>query len=92
MIEAMSAGTPVIAWENGSVPEVISHGESGFIVNSIEAAVDAVKATAHLSRRGVRDYLESRFTADRMASAYVAAYKTLLQSGTPAKLHLVAAS
>ena len=92
MIEAMSSGTPVIAWRNGSVPEVISNGESGFIVDSVEEAVVAVKASAHLKRADVRRHFESRFTADHMASAYVHAYEALLQSGRTPKLHVVAAS
>jgi glycosyltransferase involved in cell wall biosynthesis len=78
MIEAMSAGTPVIAWPNGSVPEVVADGVSGRIVDSIEAAVDAVRETAHMDRRKVRAEFERRFTAERMASAYVAAYRSLL--------------
>jgi glycosyltransferase involved in cell wall biosynthesis len=91
MIEAMSSGTPVIAWRNGSVAEVMVHGESGFIVDSIDDAVRAVDAASHLSRRGVRRCFESRFTAAHMASAYVKIYEKLLTSTSAAKLHLVAA-
>jgi glycosyltransferase involved in cell wall biosynthesis len=78
MIEAMSAGTPVIAWPNGSVPEVITEGVSGRIVDSIEAAVEAVQQAAYMDRRKVRAEFEKRFTAARMARAYVAAYRALL--------------
>ena len=78
MIEAMAAGTPVIAWRNGSVPEVIEQGRSGFIVDSVEEAVAAVDAARTLSRSGVRDRFEARFTADRMASDYLAVYRSLL--------------
>jgi glycosyltransferase involved in cell wall biosynthesis len=78
MIEAMSAGTPVIAWPNGSVPEVITEGVSGRIVDSIEAAVEAVQQAAYMDRRKVRAEFEKRFTAARMARAYVAAYCALL--------------
>jgi glycosyltransferase involved in cell wall biosynthesis len=78
MIEAMSAGTPVIAWPNGSVPEVVNEGVSGRMVNSIEAAVAAVQQSAHMDRHKVRAEFEKRFTAARMASAYVAAYRALL--------------
>ena len=67
MIEAMSAGTPVIAWRNGSVPEVITDGQGGFIVDSIEAAADAVHRAKQLPRETVRAYFESRFTASLMA-------------------------
>ena len=78
MIEAMSAGTPVIAWRNGSVPEVVTEGVSGRIVDSIESAVEAVQQAACMDRRKVRAEFESRFTAARMARAYVAAYRSLL--------------
>jgi glycosyltransferase involved in cell wall biosynthesis len=78
MIEAMSAGTPVIAWPNGSVPEVVTEGVSGRIVDSIEAAVEAVQQAAYMDRRKVRAEFETRFTAARMARAYVAAYRALL--------------
>jgi len=78
MIEAMSAGTPVIAWPNGSVPEVVTEGVSGRMVDSIEAAVEAVQQAAYMDRRKVRAEFEKRFTAAWMARAYVAAYRSLL--------------
>src|SRR5271166_6316570 len=78
MIEAMSAGTPVIAWRNGSVPEVITDRVGGIIVDSIDAAVDAVKEVATMSRAAVRTEFEARFTAARMARNYIAAYCSLL--------------
>src|SRR3984893_7754878 len=59
MIEAMSAGTPVIAWPNGSVPEVITEGVSGRIVDSIEAAAEAVQHAPRMDRRKVRAAFES---------------------------------
>ena len=71
MIEAMSAGTPVIAWRNGSTPEVISHGISGALVDSIEEAVTAVHAVEKMNRHDVRRMFEARFTAKRMADDYV---------------------
>jgi glycosyltransferase involved in cell wall biosynthesis len=78
MIEAMSAGTPVIAWPNGSVPEVVTEGVSGRMVDSIESAAEAVHQAACMDRRKVRAEFERRFTAARMARAYVAAYRSLL--------------
>ena len=92
MIESMSAGTPVIAWRGGSVPEVIADGVSGVIVDSIAGAVAAVRTVSELSRAGVRAEFERRFTAERMALAYVAAYRTLLArrealSHAPARAH-----
>jgi glycosyltransferase involved in cell wall biosynthesis len=80
MIEAMSAGTPVVAWQNGSVPEVVRHGTSGYIVNSIEEAVDAVRAIPALDRSGVRGEFERNFTVGIMAERYEQAYAYLLQA------------
>jgi glycosyltransferase involved in cell wall biosynthesis len=78
MIEAMAAGTPVIAWRRGSVPEVVTEGVSGKIVDSVEAAVAAVEEVSALSRAGVRAEFERRFTAARMTQDYIAAYRSLL--------------
>ena len=78
MIEAMSAGTPVIAWREGSVPEVLAGGISGFIVSSIEEAVVAVERVASLERADVRRYFESRFTVQHMAADYLTAYERLM--------------
>ncbi len=77
MIEAMAAGTPVIAWRKGSTPEVIETGRSGFLVDSIDEAVAAVGMAAALPRSGVRTAFEQRFTADRMARDYVLLYQNL---------------
>lgn len=84
MIESLSAGTPVIAWRNGSVPEVVTHGVSGVVVESIDEAVAAVETASHMSRAGVRADFERRFTAEKMACSYVAAYRALL-ARAPAK-------
>jgi glycosyltransferase involved in cell wall biosynthesis len=78
MIEAMSAGTPVIAWRQGSVPEVIKDGVSGVVVESMDAATAAVSAAAAMDRRAVRAEFEARFTVARMALDYIAAYQLLL--------------
>jgi glycosyltransferase involved in cell wall biosynthesis len=81
MIEAMACGTPVIAIENGSVPEVLEDGVTGFIVHDEEQAVDAVRRIGALDRNRIRAEFERRFTARRMAQNYVALYSRL------AKLH-----
>jgi glycosyltransferase involved in cell wall biosynthesis len=78
MIEAMAAGTPVIAWPNGSVPEVIMDGVNGRIVESIEAAAAAAQQAGQMDRRKVRADFEQRFTAEKMAAGYLAAYRSLL--------------
>jgi glycosyltransferase involved in cell wall biosynthesis len=80
MIEAMACGTPIIAYRSGSVPEVIDDGVTGFIVESEDQAVAAVKEVARLDRRKVRARFEERFTASRMARAYEAHYRQLLAS------------
>jgi glycosyltransferase involved in cell wall biosynthesis len=77
MIEAMSCGTPVIAWPHGSVPEIVEHGVTGFIVNSVEEAVSAVSAIGQLDRGEVRLRFEERFSASRMAHDYLAVYRSL---------------
>lgn len=78
MIEAMSCGTPVIAWKNGSVPEVMVNGVSGRIVESIEEAVAAVDKAAAMDRSSVRERFEQRYTAERMARDYVDIYEKLI--------------
>jgi glycosyltransferase involved in cell wall biosynthesis len=80
MIEAMAAGTPVIAWRSGSTAEVIEHGRSGFLVDSLEQAEAAALAASTLDRAEVRAAFEQRFTADRMARDYVGIYRRLMGS------------
>jgi len=77
MIEAMACGTPVIAFRCGSVPEVVDHGVSGFIVDDLDEAVAAVDALGNLDRAAVRRQFERRFTAERMARDYVEIYRSL---------------
>jgi len=89
MIESMACGTPVIAFNCGSVPEVIDPGVTGFIVNDIDEAVAAVGKIHTLDRARVRATFDRRFTARRMAEDYVDLYETLAQ---PARhLHAVSA-
>ena len=78
MIEAMACGTPVIAFRSGSVPEVIDHGITGFVVDGEEEAVKAIQLLAQLDRFRVRARFEQRFTAKRMAGEYVHQYETLV--------------
>uniref|UniRef100_UPI0005B8F892 glycosyltransferase n=1 Tax=Methylobacterium sp. B1 TaxID=91459 RepID=UPI0005B8F892 len=81
MIEAMSAGTPVIAFRNGSVPEVIKDGVGGVLCENMDDAVAAVAKVKTMSRAGVRRHFESAFTAECMVKKYVAAYEDLLGRG-----------
>jgi glycosyltransferase involved in cell wall biosynthesis len=82
MIEAMACGTPVIAFRCGSVPEVIDDGMTGFVVETEDEAIAAVKRVLELDRRTVRVTFEKRFTARRMAQEYVRYYKLLLRAET----------
>ena len=77
MIEALACGTPVVAFRRGSVPEVIDHGVSGFIVNSMEEAVASLPKVMDLNRRECRRIMEQRFSAGRMARDYLAQYESL---------------
>ena len=86
MIEAMAAGTPVIAWRAGSTPEVIEQNVSGFLVESIDQAVTAVEAAGQLPRAGVRAAFDARFSVDRMAHDYVELYSRLIAKHSPAQL------
>lgn len=78
MIEAMACGTPVIAWNCGSVPSVVDDGLTGFIVNSEDEAVDAVMRLPRLNRQSIRSVFERRFTADVMAAAYESVYRQVM--------------
>jgi glycosyltransferase involved in cell wall biosynthesis len=77
MIEAMSCGTPVIAFNRGSVPEVVEDGLTGFIVEDEAAAIAAVSRLDQLDRGAVRARFEQKFTARRMAEDYLASYISL---------------
>jgi len=78
MIEAMACGTPVIASNFGSVPEIIDDGLTGFIVESEEQAVAAVRRLGSLDRTAIRRAFENRFTARRMAKDYVGLYRQMI--------------
>jgi glycosyltransferase involved in cell wall biosynthesis len=83
MIEAMACGTPVIAFNRGSVPEIIEDGLTGYIVEDETSAVGAVGRLSALSRQRVRARFEERFTARRMANEYLAVYRSLNEQAAP---------
>ena len=89
MIEAMACGTPVIAFNRGSVPEVVDDGLTGFIVEDEKGAIGAFDRLSQLSRKGIRKQFERRFTARRMAQEYLAVYRRLAER-TTRPLRLVA--
>jgi len=77
MIESLACGTPVVAYRGGSVDEVIEDGVTGFVVDNLDDAIDATRRTHTLDRRACRDAFTRRFSASRMASAYVRLYRQL---------------
>lgn len=77
LIEAMACGTPVVAFPAGSVPEIVEHGVTGYIVETIADAVGAVESINALSRANIRAAFDARFTAGRMARDYVSLYNAL---------------
>jgi glycosyltransferase involved in cell wall biosynthesis len=83
MIEAMACGTPVIAYRSGSVPEVVEHGVTGFIVENEEQAVRAAGELERLDRRRVRAHFEERFSASRMAREDEGKYRELIAAAAP---------
>ncbi|MEJ0052823.1 MAG: glycosyltransferase family 4 protein [Methylovirgula sp.] len=86
MIEAMACGTPVIAFNRGSVPEVIEDGVTGFIVEDETSAVGAIRRLSQLSRAQIRKRFEERFTSRRMANDYIEVYNELIRAATPRPL------
>ena len=78
MIEAMACGTPVVAWRNGSTSEIIDDGVTGYVVDTMEAAVEAVGKAQLLDRKAIRDAFEHRFTAGRMAADYENLYARMV--------------
>src|SRR5215831_14261354 len=78
MIEAMACGTPVVAYRGGAVPELVEPSHTGFVVESMADAVEAVRQVAQLSRKRCRDMFEQRFTATRMADDYVQQFERLI--------------
>jgi glycosyltransferase involved in cell wall biosynthesis len=82
MIEAMACGTPVIARRRGSVPEVVDEGVTGFVVDDVAGAIQAVGRIGELDRRAVRARVAERFSRDRMVSDYLRVYDRVL-SGAP---------
>jgi glycosyltransferase involved in cell wall biosynthesis len=87
----MACGTPVIAWRNGSVPEVIEHGVTGFIIDSVEEGIEAVRRAGELDRGAIRRRFEERFTVERMASAYVSLYDAIRSRTSVAALAQIVA-
>ncbi|MDX2214125.1 MAG: glycosyltransferase family 4 protein [Oculatellaceae cyanobacterium bins.114] len=80
MVESMASGTPVIAMELGSTREVIVQGETGFLCNSVDECVEAVKQIPQISRLECRQHIERNFSVTRMVDGYEAVYQQLIES------------
>lgn len=80
MIEAMAVGCPVIAFNRGAAPEIVSHGSSGFLVQNIDEMVHSIAHLAELNRTNVSAHVEQNFTARVMAQKYVRVYKQVIAS------------
>ncbi len=78
MVEAMACGTPVIATRRGSVPEVVSDAETGFIVDRAEDAVAVLPSVSRLDRAGIRNYVAEHFSRERMVEGYIRVYEQVL--------------
>jgi glycosyltransferase involved in cell wall biosynthesis len=79
MVESMASGTPVIAMELGSTPEVIAHGRSGFLCRTMEDCVEAIANIHQIDRRACREHVRTHFSAQRMADGYEEVYRQILQ-------------
>ena len=79
VVESMAAGTPVVAYNRGSMPEIIDQGVTGFLVPDATSAAAAVESAITLDRQKVRSVAERRFSADRMIDDYLALYGALLR-------------
>jgi glycosyltransferase involved in cell wall biosynthesis len=78
MVEAMACGTPVIAYRRGSVPELIQHGQTGYIVGGIEEAVAALDQVGSLDRTHIRDHVAAHFSRERMVEGYLRVYDAIV--------------
>lgn len=77
MLEAMACGTPIVAFDYASVPEIVTHGKNGFICSDVDSAVNCVKKLNQINRNECRQIFEQRFTAKRMARDYMQVYRDL---------------
>jgi glycosyltransferase involved in cell wall biosynthesis len=78
LIESMASGTPIVAFGRGSVPEIVSHGKTGLVVDSIESMVKAVGRIDRVDRRDCRRHVAENFSIQRMAESYEAVYRRLV--------------
>ena len=77
LVESMASGTPIVGFRRGAVPEIVKDGKTGFVVDSVDAMVDAVGSIAQIDRRDCRRHVEERYSLQRMAEGYEAVYEQL---------------
>ena len=82
MLEALACGTPVVAFNRGSVPEIIVNGKNGFAVDSFEDFLKAIIAVDNLDPRICRKHVEEFFSVEKMTDQYEQLYKQLIQSNS----------
>jgi glycosyltransferase involved in cell wall biosynthesis len=91
-MEALAAGTPVIAYRSGALPDIVEHGRTGFIVDDVPSMADAIRAVDRIDPEECRHAARARFALRRMTDAYLSLYDRLAQhhrkpdsvfSGTP---------
>lgn len=82
MIEAMSCGTPVIGWKNGSVPEIVADKKTGYVVNNVKGMVKAIKNIDRISRQATRERAEKYFSVEKMVSGYQKVYEKIINDAT----------
>lgn len=78
VVEAMACGTPVVAFNKGSMPELIDNGINGFIVSNVEEAVSALKKVPDIDRQNCREVVEKRFSVERMVDDYIKVYQEII--------------
>lgn len=80
VVEAMACGTPVVAFNKGSMPEIIDNGKNGFIVENVDEAVEALGKISEIDRQCCRDTVENRFSVERMVDDYIKVYQQIISS------------
>ena len=83
VVESMACGTPVIAFNRGSMPELIQNDKNGFLVDTVEEAIDAVACIPEIDRGDCRRHVEQHFTVDRMIQGYLQVYEAILDAENP---------
>ena len=82
VVESMACGTPVVAFDRGSMPELIENGRNGFLVDNVDEAIEAVARIQEIERAECRRHVENHFTVDRMIDEYVQVYRMILDAGS----------